>query len=567
MALTVCALAALGSVPDEPETPPPAAVQPQDPPKLLVLVVFDQMRADYQVRWRELFVEGGFKRLQDEGAWYQNCHYPYAYTVTAAGHASMVTGCPPSAHGIVGNEWYDRVAGDITTSVRTKKYRPVPPVIGKDADKVLGAGPQFRLRPSIGDALHKAHKGKGKVVSLSIKDRTAILLAALRTAACYWFSSYTGSFVTSTYYGDSLHKWVDGFNKERVADQWFGKDWQKLRPDLDYVKYSGPDDVASEGIGYAQGRTFPHPMTGGLTKPGKEYYEALTTAPMGNDMLLMLAKRAIVAEKLGQGDATDLLCLSFSCNDYVGHCWGPDSQEMLDVTLRSDLIMKDLLDTLDRQVGRGKYVLAVCSDHGVCPSPEVSRAKGKDAERISPKLLSVKAPAYLDEALGKGQKHPWVESVTGPWVYLNQDLLKELGLESALVEKTLAGWLVKQPGVKAVYTRTQLLADKFQNDAIGQTVRRSFYAERSGDLMVLLEPYYLLIDPLSSPRSKAYTTTHGTPYEYDTHVPLLVFGTGVVPGVRQERVTPLAIAAILTRAAGVDPPEGAEAKLPQGLFK
>src|SRR5262249_40892908 len=161
--------------------------------------------------------------------------------------------------------------------------------------------------------------------------------------------------------------------------------------------------------GYAQGRTFPHPLTGGLEKPGKDFYEAVLNSPRGNDLLLDFAKRAIDAEKLGQGATQDLLCLSFSSNDLVGHCWGPDSQEVLDMTLRTDLIVKDLLDTLDAKVGRDRYVVVVCADHGVCPSPEASRAAGKKAERIAPALLTTKANAHLNETLGKGEQLPWVE--------------------------------------------------------------------------------------------------------------------------------------------------------------
>ncbi len=540
-------VAVLAALADETDAPPPAQ---QEPPKLVVLVVFDQLRADYLERWRPLFVKGGFRRLLDEGAWYQNCHYPYAGTVTAAGHASMSTGCLPRTHGIIENGWYDRGSGALIAAVQVKQFRPVPAPTGKDADKILGAAPTRLLRPTVGDALHKGTNGKGKVVSLSLKDRAAVLLAALQRgvcSCCYWFSTTVGAFVTSTFYADAPHKWVDQFNKEKHQDQWFGKPWQRLRPSLDYVKHSGPDDVPSEGIGFKQGRTFPHPLDAGLKQPGRLYYEAMTNSPMGNELLLALAKRAIDAEKLGQRDAPDLLCLSFSSNDLVGHCWGPDSQEVLDTTLRSDLIVKDLLDTLDAKVGRGKYVVVLCADHGVCPSPELTSAAGKKALRVAPKTLVKAAAAFLDDYLGNGKPQPWFESKEPqpPWLYLNQALLKEQGLKSAAVEKALADWLVKQPGVQAAYTRSQLSGKFVQDDAVLLKVLMSFHRERSGDVYVLQEPYTLFMDPLTSKRSQAYTTTHGTPYWYDTHVPLLVYGSGVAPGVRQERVTPLQVAPIL----------------------
>ena len=260
---------------------------------------------------------------------------------------------------------------------------PKPAQDAKDKKKILGASPLRRREETIGDVLLRISKGKVKVGSLSIKDRAAILLAALRAHFVYWFSTGAGGFVTSTYYNDTLHSWVNDFNKRAPQDQWFGKDWTLFRANLDYAKYSGPDDVAAEATGFAQGRVFPHPMKGGLDKVGKKYYEALTNSPRGNDLLLALAKTAIVAEKMGQGEETDLLSLSFSSNDLIGHCWGPDSQEVLDVTLRSDVIIKELLDFLDTKVGKGQYLLVLSADHGICPIPEVAKSQGKDAGRVS----------------------------------------------------------------------------------------------------------------------------------------------------------------------------------------
>jgi predicted AlkP superfamily pyrophosphatase or phosphodiesterase len=549
----------------EPADPAPQA--DEEGPQLAVLVVFDQLRGDYLARWEKLFAEGGFRRLQKDGAWFRNCHYPYAGTLTAPGHASMATGCPPARHGIIANDWYDRDAGAKVNAVRSERYRPVPEPAGAPKD-ILGAAPVRRRRQAVGDWLHKASKGKAKLVSLSIKDRAAILLAALlRGQICYWFSTNAGQFVTSTYYADRLHDWVQEFNKRRPADRWFGKDWTRLRADLDYAAFSGPDDVKAEGVAFAQGRTFPHPMTGGKEKIGRAYYEAMTTSPYGNELLLEFAKHAIDAEKLGRNGTADLLTLSFSSNDLIGHCWGPDSQEVLDVTLRSDRIVKELLDFLDARVGRGRYLLVVCSDHGICPIPDVAAAQGKDAARVPPALLTTKAGAFLDETFAKGkERQPWVEKAMNNSIYLNRGVLKELGLESAKVEDALAQWLAKQPGVQAAYTRGQLTRGPLKDDRIGEMVRRSFDPERSGDVVVVTRPYHVIGEVLSE-KVDNYRTTHGSPHPYDTHVPLLVYGPGVRAGVRDERVTPLSVAAILARGLGVSPPEGAEGPVPEGLFK
>jgi hypothetical protein len=535
-------------------------------PKLAVIVVFDQLRGDYLEKWQELFGEGGFRRLQTEGAWFSNCHYPYSDTVTAAGHTSLVTGTSPYKHGIIGNDWYDRQSGENVTSTQSDRYEEVPaPKPGKNQSKAPGGAPLRRREETIGDVLYRVSKGKAKIGSLSIKERAAILMAALRAHFAYWFSTSTGNFVTSTYYRDSLHPWVNEFNTKALPDRWFGRDWTLFRPDLDYVKFSGPDDVAAEGIGYLQGRVFPHPLKGGLDKAGKRYYEALTNSPFGNDLLLALAKTAIVAEKMGQGDQTDLLTVSFSSNDLIGHCWGPDSQEVLDVTLRSDLIVKELLDFLDNQVGKGQYFLLLSADHGICPVPEVAKAQGKDAGRVSADGLRTGVEAHLQTTFAKdGKKRPWIERLSGSWFYLNKGVMRESGLSASQVEQAAANWLAKQPGVQAAYTRSQVEGKPKLDDPVTESVRLSFDPERSGDVKVLLKPYHLFSANLL--KSPAYATTHGSPYPYDTHVPLLVFGPGIRPGRHTEKVTPQALATILAKALDIPPPSAAEAPLPEGVL-
>jgi Type I phosphodiesterase / nucleotide pyrophosphatase len=366
--------------------------------------------------------------------------------------------------------------------------------------------------------------------------------------------------VTSTYYRDAVHPWVAAFNKEHLVDQWYGKDWTRFRPKLDYDKLVGPDDVAGEGKGYGQGRTFPHPTDGGKNKIGKDYYEAIYNSPFGNELLLALAKKVIDAEQLGKHDVPDLLALSFSCNDPIGHNWGPDSQEVLDVTLRTDRVVKELLDYLDAKVGKGKYVLVMSADHGVCPLPEVSKAQGKDAGRLIPETLKKEANDFLREKFGeKDEKMQCVEAFMEGMFYLNRAWLKARQLDQSKVEEVLAAWLVKRQGVQAAYTRTQLMGNLAADDEIGQRVKKSFYSNRSGDILLVVKPFFLI--------SKYATgTTHGTPHPYDTHVPLLAMGPGIKPGVRTDRVTPQAGVAILSRALGVKPPAAAEAPVPEKLF-
>ncbi len=553
-------LASCGPTP----TPPPSPPAADGPVRLAVLVYFDQLRGDYLQRWDGLFGDEGFHRLEREGAWFQNCHYPYADTVTAAGHASVAAGCDPAKHGVIANEWYDPAAAAEVYCVGSDRYPrvpPLPPASTKDGKKkARGVSPERLLTPTLADALKDATGGRGKVVALAGKDRSAVLPGGRRPDACYWFDTDTGTFATSTWYRDQLHPWVAEFNADRPADRWFGRAWERLRPDLDYTAHSGPDDVNGEGKGSKQGKMFPHPTDGGLASPGKDYYGAVYDSPFGNELLLELVERALDAEQLGRGAAPDLLCVSFSSNDVVGHTWGPDSQEVLDVTLRTDEVVRQLLADLDAKVGKGRYVLALTSDHGVCPLPEVAQAQGKEAGRVPSDLLTAKAEAFLDGKFGanEGKAH-WVEAAAFPWAYLNRRVLAQRGLAEADVAEALAGWLTQQPGVQAAYTRARLAAVG-DDDPVGQAVRRSFQPDRAGDMMVVLKPYYVSWQSLTG-------TTHGTPHLYDTHVPLLVYGPGVRAGVRQDRVTPGAVAAILAHGLGIAPPAGAEYPVPDGLFE
>jgi predicted AlkP superfamily pyrophosphatase or phosphodiesterase len=544
----------------------PAAEVQSARPRLAVLIVFDQMRGDYLTRWQALFGKGGFECLQKEGTWFQNCHYPYTHTVTAAGHASIGTGCSPLKHGIVANEWYDRATGKPVVSVSSDRYSPVPaPKLDKSARTATnvpyGAAPVRLLAPTLGDALKEATGGKGRVFGLSLKDRSAILPAGKKADGCYWFSTSAGAFVTSTYFREKLHSWVADYNHSRPADAWFGHDWVRLRSDLDYEKYSGPDDVRAEWTGYGQGRTFPHVMTGGLKKPGKEYFLAVTNSPFGNELLLGLVKKAVRAERLGGRDVPDLLCISFSSNDLIGHCYGPDSQEVLDVTLRADRLMKDLLEFLDTHVGRARYVLAVTADHGVCPLPEMAKSHGKDAGRISPILLTTKANNFLNAKFNTGEDPvDFIEAAEYPWVYLNRPILKELKLDPPMVEAALARWLAVQPGIQAAYPSARLTQGPLKDDPVGEKVRRSYYPGRSGDVTIVLKPFYLMTSRLSG-------TLHGTPHAYDTHVPLLLYGRSINARVRNDPVTPQAAVVILARALGIKPPAFAEATLPEWVVK
>lgn len=361
-------------------------------PRLAVLLIFDQMRGDYLSRWQELFEEGGFRRLTGEGAWFQDCHYPYAGTWTAAGHATMSTGCVPEVHGIIANEWYDRKAGKLVSCVGGGRATQVPPAA--DPKKNEGSSPHRLLAPTLADALKDATKGKARVVALSLKDRSGVLPGGRRPDACYWMDR-TGRFVTSTYYREREHPWVRRFNQSKRVDSFLGSIWQRAREDVDYVRWAGPDDGPGESSGFRQGRTFPHPFVKGKKGEMKNYHDAVAASPVGNELLLELVRDAVEAEQLGRHESPDFLSISFSSNDLVGHIWGPDSQEVLDVTLRADRLVRDLLALLDEKVGAGRWALVMTADHGICPIPEASRSRGHRARRLDAKKFVADAEEYL----------------------------------------------------------------------------------------------------------------------------------------------------------------------------
>ncbi|MFO0935737.1 MAG: alkaline phosphatase family protein [Gemmataceae bacterium] len=564
---------------DEPSGKAPSAVADNASPiagepkvKLAVLVVFDQMRGDYiDRRWSELFSQGGFKRMQREGIHFTHCYYPYGITSTGPGHASILSGTSAHRHGITNNEWFDRNSGTLFYCAGSQRYEfvpPKPPPKTKPTTPPNVGNPDRLMSPTVADVLKLATQGKGKVFGLSLKDRSAILPTGHRPDGAYWFD---GRFITSTYYRDSVHPWVAEFNRSKQADAWFEKPWTKIRSDIDYVQYSGPDDMLGESKSNGRGTSFPHIMTGGKKELGSDYYNALVNSPYGNELLLAFAKNCIISEGLGTHDVPDLLTISFSSNDIIGHAYGPDSQEVMDVTLRSDAIMADLLAFLDEKVGKDKYALCLTADHGVCPLPELSAAVGLDAKRVSTVSLMLGAERHLQSRFGKldgdfetaekSKRTTWIETISPPWLYVNERLCAVKGVKKEAVAAEYVAWLKQQPDIENAYTAEQLQKPDTL-DEIGKRMALSYYLNRSGDLAVVLKPFYLVEEKISQAG-----TSHGTPFDYDRHVPLMVFGPGLKPGRVEEAVAPQHAASVLSYYLGLTPPKDNEFELPKAIQK
>jgi len=523
-------------------------------PRLIVLVAIDQFREEYLLRFEPFFGDGGFRRLLAHGAVFTNCQYEQAPTVTAPGHATIATGTTPAVHGIINNEWYDRETGQVVTSVSDPSRHPVGASSGR------ASSPHRLLGTTLADELRLSTNFRSKVIALSYKDRSAILLGGKLANLALWFDETSGSFITSDYYASALPEWVMRFNAARPADQYVGARWEKAFPEAAYA-LAASDDRPEETPLPGGGRTFPHHITGGLAQPGPAFYTAFTFTPFANEVLVELAKRAIEGEQLGRDEFPDLLPTSFPTNDLVGHYFGPDSQEVVDLTLRTDRALASLLAYLDSRLG-SDYVLALTADHGVAPIPEYAARLRLGGRRIPPTAIRQAIEEALSARFGEG---PWIESNALPllssgFVYLDREAIARKRLDAAEVERVAAEAALKIPGIARAYTRTHLLLGHLHGEAIGRRVAASFHPLRSPDVTLVPEPFAFI----SGGRTG---TTHGSPYSYDAHVPLILFGRGIAPGMYRHACTPADLAPTLAALLRLEFPAGATGRILQEALR
>jgi len=525
--------------------------------QLVVVVVFDQMRGDYLDRWSSAFGDDGFEKLKRDGVWYADAHLPYACTSTGPGHATIATGVPPSVHGIVENEWYARDRGKrVYCCYADRPYERVPlhSDAGSRSSAEGGLAPDRLLVPTLAD--HLRTTTKGRTFSFALKDRAAVLMGGKEPNGCYCFDTATGEFHTSAYYRERVHPWVETFNNSKTCDRWFLKDWLRVGDASRYDQLAGPDDAPGEPVD----RRFPFTLARGHPGPNKRYYEALESSPFANELLWEFARNCIEAEHLGDRGTPDLLCLGFSANDVIGHACGPDSHEVLDVTLRSDRLVAEIVAYLTKRLGPDRFTIVVTADHGVAPLPERSVKELASEYRFHPGEYN-QLGAVLDEKFGQREAAPgqWVEHIAFPWVYLNQKAIARHGIPRTEIEDAAAQWLGNRPMSQAAYTRSVLAGPVFA-DPIGRAAQLSYHPDRCGDVLVVTKPFAM---PLGWP---SLGTTHGTPHPYDTHVPVLAYGHGI-PALKthRERTSALIVAPIVCRALGIEPWAGLSEKLPAGF--
>ena len=471
-------------------------------PKLVLAIAVDQFRYDYLTRFRADYT-GGLKTLLSQGAVFTNARYEHVPTVTAIGHSTFLSGATPSMSGIIGNDWYDRASGKKVTSVADASVQ----LLG-GSENPTGSSPRRLLVSTLGDEM-KIADPRTKVVGVSLKDRSAILPVGHMADGAFWFDNNSGNFVSSTYYFPELPAWVQEFNGSHPADQYAGKEWNK--------------------------KTF--------VAAGPKLYASLPASPWGNELIEAFAERAVHANKLGQGPETDLLAVSFSSNDYVGHALGPDDPAVRDMSERTDKLIAKLFAYLEQQVGMRNVVVVLTADHGVSPVPEVNQKRRMPGGRLAGDPADAVEKA-LAAKYGPGK---WVAGTMEYGVYLDWKLIEEKKLNRVEVAEAATEAVRALPHIFRAYTHDALQHGAVQHDFLGERVSNGFYPQRSADVFYLPEPYWL---------SGKTGTTHGTPFGYDTHVPVIFMGPGIKPGTYNQAIRPNDIAPTLATLLSVETPSG-----------
>lgn len=546
---------------------PPQTSSPYKRPRLVLLIVVDQFRYDYLERFGDLFGPNGFKRLMRDGASWTQSNYDHMPTYTAPGHGTMMTGAYPAESGIIGNEWLDRATGKRITSVSDESVK----LLGGTPTEPASS-PSRLMASTVGDEMRLATNDRSKVIGISVKDRSAILPAGRHANAAYWFSTWSGTMVSSTYYFNQLPAWVTNFNNTKPAEKYFGAKWERVLPEDEYVKRVGVDNPTWENVTNAwtpDTNSFPHTVTGGLAAPGRNFYLALDYSPFTNEMLVSFAQEAIVNEQLGQDDDTDVLTVSLSANDYVGHRFGPYSQEVMDVTVRTDRDVAKLLDFVDARIGLSNTLVAFTADHGVSPIPEHAAALGLGGGRIPFATVMGKIQSAITARYNPQGKTPdptadyllrfqeagaWREWFINNNIYFNYDALKRDGVDVEEFSQVVVRAALSVPGIARCFSRLQLLRGATSvTDPIERRALHGFYPARSGDVVMVAEPYKLIAETI--------TATHGSPYSYDTHVPTIIMGPGVNAGRYLEAATPADIAPTLAALLRITAPSNSTGRV------
>ena len=526
-------------------------------PKLVLQITVDALRGDLPTRFSNVLGDGGFRYLMEQGIHYTAAHYQHSNTETIVGHVSLATGTVPAAHGMVANVWFDRELDRLAYNIEDPDYQLL--TVGADVDtkteidptqraaKGEGRSPNNILSSTFSDEMAVHFGGQSRIFAVSVKDRGAVSLAG-HAGKAFWFSKASGEFVTSNYYYKVYPDWVNEWNVRKPAARYAGRFWALTHPQAKYL-FGNADDREYETDFPGFGRTFPHPYG---QADDKYFTTRLTLSPAGDELTLDFAKTLLVNEQLGQDDVPDYLAISFSSTDYVGHLFGASSLETEDNIVRLDRTLADLFDFVDKQVGLKNTLIVLSADHGQPEVPGHLHERGIDTAHYFDTKTLDKTPAImaLKKRFGIGEE--LIEAFFQPYLYLNHDLIRDKGLDLAEVEQAVAEELLKFDGVAYAVSSTALRTDNLPDTLMTRLILRNFHPKRSGDIYLVFEPNVFINDF----DGLIVASTHGSPWRYDTLVPVIFAGAGLQAVTVSRTVTPYDIAPTLAAYLGVKPPSG-----------
>jgi predicted AlkP superfamily pyrophosphatase or phosphodiesterase len=506
-------------------------------PKLVVGIVVDQMRYDYLTRFWNHYSDGGLKRLVVEGYNCKNNHFNYAPTYTAPGHASVYTGTTPATHGIIGNNWYDKETGKEVYCVTDDSYASVGTT--SDAGQM---SPHRNKVSTITDELRLHTQMRGKVIAVSLKDRGAVLPGGHAANAAYWFhGKKEGSWITSTYYMNELPKWVNDFNTSDIVEG-YKKPWTTLKDISSYIESGIDVNNYEEFFKGELNSSFPHDLPVLWEKNGN--FDILKNTPYGNSITTDFAIAALEGENLGADNDTDFLAISFSSTDYVGHSFGVNSKEIQDTYIRLDLDLQRLLNVLDEKVGEDEYTVFLTADHAAIQVPAYLTDSKISGGYSDSKATMVKFNEFLKYTYGTVDI---VKNSSNEQLFLDHSMIKNLNLSLSEVQEKFAKELMSYGDFSSVHTGEQMWANSYTH-GIPYILQNGYNQERSGDVLMVMNPGYI------GYRSKG--STHGSPFPYDTHVPLLFYGKGIKKGETYQKTEISDIAPTIAALLGISFPSG-----------
>jgi predicted AlkP superfamily pyrophosphatase or phosphodiesterase len=543
---------------------PPATSFSQDnalkSPRLVLQITVDQLRGDMPESVHDRWGQGGFRYLYENGVVYENAHHRHANTETVVGHATLATGADPADHGMIGNIWFDKELGRVVYNIEDDRYTLVGE--GGDVDKEVeldptqkvagtdGRSPAAILTTTFSDELALRTNGKAKIFGVSVKDRGAVTMAG-HAGKAFWFSKAKGEFVTSTYYYDAYPQWVNEWNRKGLPLTYADKNWDLMYDKSTYT-YGDFDDMPYETNLPGYGVVFPHPFG---KADGKLFTTLLTCSPAGDDLCLKFAQELILKEDLGKDEITDYLSISFSSTDYVGHIFGPSSLESEDNLLRLDRTLSELFTFIDQQVGLDQTLIVLSADHGAAEVPAHLNKFGIDAQYfVSDSLDKTKAVENLKSKYGIAEE--LISGFFHPYIYLNHEIIEQNNLDVNEISRAIAEELIKFHGIAYAVPSIDLAEGKIPDTRLYQQILRNFNPKRSGDIYLVLEPHWFVNDF----DGLTVTSTHGSPWRYDTFVPIIFTGNGLTSKNIFREVQTVDIALTLSKYLRIKAPSGATGK-------